>query len=253
VSGPSVFGLPHLSEDAVAAYADGVLSASATARAAKHCAECRECADAVRGQRETAMMLRASAPPSLPTGLVDRLAGLPALTALQPQHRGLPFAMDPDGFPVLIAHTSSHRRGRRGQSGPGSGASSGGPLDGPVHRIGQMQNSQPESPHPATLSDAATMHARPATRRATTPLGLIAFAAAFVAAGAFGGPAQALAGASGQGAPSPAANVVGPAAAAGSARRSTHAPLRPAVPAPPVTTELTSVATQDGIGAAVSP
>ena len=44
MTGPSVFGLPHLSEDAVAAFADGVLSSAATVRARRHCAECTECA-----------------------------------------------------------------------------------------------------------------------------------------------------------------------------------------------------------------
>ncbi len=81
MSGPRVFGLPHLSEDAVAAFADGVLSAAAASRAQRHCAECAECADAVRGQREAAMLLRAAQAPALPSGLLDRLAGLPMSAA----------------------------------------------------------------------------------------------------------------------------------------------------------------------------
>jgi len=99
----SMFGLPHLSEDAVAAYADGVLSPAAMVRAEKHCAECADCAQAVRGQREAVLMLRTAATPSLPSGLLDRLTNLPTSDDLPPS-RGLPTAMGADGIPVFVAH-----------------------------------------------------------------------------------------------------------------------------------------------------
>jgi len=107
---PRVFGLPHLSEDAVAAYADGVLSESATTRARKHCVECDECAQAVRVQRETAMMLRTASNPSMPAGLMDRLAGLPMSTPMPPPHSGLPTVLDSDGVPMFVAHNPPGRK-----------------------------------------------------------------------------------------------------------------------------------------------
>jgi anti-sigma factor RsiW len=99
MSRPGVFGLPHLSEDAVASFADGVLSPTASARARKHCAECAECAAAVREQREMAMMLRAAPAPALPSGLLARLTGLPMSTSLPPRR---PTGIGPDGQPVLL-------------------------------------------------------------------------------------------------------------------------------------------------------
>ena len=107
MSVPSVFGLPHLSEDAVAAFADGVLSPAAAARAARHCRDCRECAEAVRGQREAVFLLRSAMAPSLPSGLLDRLSGLAMSTDLPPPTSGLPTALDADGVPVFVAHGAS--------------------------------------------------------------------------------------------------------------------------------------------------
>src|SRR3979411_2698277 len=96
---PRVFGLPHLSEDAVAAFADGVLSPTAAIRAERHCAECAECAAAVRGQRQATMVLRAAAAPAWPSGLMDRLAGVPMSTPLPPPRGGLPMVVGEDGVP----------------------------------------------------------------------------------------------------------------------------------------------------------
>ena len=63
----------HLSDEAVAAAADGVLTRQARDRAARHLAECTECAQAVRVQREAAWALRTAPIPALPTELLDRL------------------------------------------------------------------------------------------------------------------------------------------------------------------------------------
>lgn len=70
----------HLSDEAVAACADGVLTGHARGRAMRHIAECTECATAVREQREAAFALRAAPAPCMPTGLLDRLRGLPEVT-----------------------------------------------------------------------------------------------------------------------------------------------------------------------------
>jgi hypothetical protein len=167
MTGPSVFGLPHLSEDAVAAFADGVLSASATTRARRHCAECAECADAVRGQRETAMLLRTAGAPALPAGLLARLAGLPMSAQLPPPLSGLPITLDSDGVPVFIAYQPGPARSdqpdRTGQSRRRPGA------DGTAPAVVE--------PEPA----------RPAHRRVLLPVSILASAAAVVAAGTIGG------------------------------------------------------------------
>jgi len=149
MSGPGVFGgLPHLSEDAVAASADGVLSPSAAIRAERHCAECVECAAAVRGQREAAMMLRSASAPRMPSGLLDRLSGVPMSTQLPPPMSGLPTVMSSDGTPMFVARKLVDR-------------SDDGPAGGGQHSFGSM-------------------------RRSVVPLGLLASAAAVVAAGTFG-------------------------------------------------------------------
>ncbi len=155
---PRVFGLPHLSEDAVAAYADGVLSESATARAGKHCAECAECAQAVRVQRETAMMLRTASNPTMPAGLMDRLAGLPMSTPMPPPHSGLPTVLNADGVPMFAAHNPP---GRKKDTD-----------DGDAHRGTQDMTRHPQH------------------RRVLVPVGLFASAAAMVAAGTIGGTAS---------------------------------------------------------------
>ena len=72
----------HLSDEAVAAFADGVLSGHARDRAARHLNECPECRGAVKEQREAAAVLRTAAAPALPTNLIDRLRTLPLTTPL---------------------------------------------------------------------------------------------------------------------------------------------------------------------------
>ncbi|MCW2540487.1 MAG: hypothetical protein JWN95_2212 [Frankiales bacterium] len=132
MSVPDVFGLPHLSEDAVAAFADGVLTPTATARAQRHCAECDECAAAVRVQREAMMMLRSAPTPSLPSGLMARLSAVPMSTQLPPPMSGLPTVLGSDGVPVFVTyrrpprHHLPHRSGGSRPDGP-----DGSPLAGP--------------------------------------------------------------------------------------------------------------------------
>jgi hypothetical protein len=89
----------HLSDEAIAAFADGVLVSHARTRAARHTAECPECAYAVAIQREAIWAMRAAPAPALPTGLLDRLRDVPAHTPIQ----GPPDAMAPDGSGVFAA------------------------------------------------------------------------------------------------------------------------------------------------------
>jgi anti-sigma factor RsiW len=88
-----ILSTQHLSDEAVAACADGVLGATATGRALRHLATCPECAQAVAAQREAVDALRTAPLPSLPTGLLDRLRAVPVTTSLsQPD-----VAIGPDG------------------------------------------------------------------------------------------------------------------------------------------------------------
>ncbi len=152
-----VFGLPHLSEDAVAAFADGVLAASAADRARRHCAECTECAEAVRAQREAALLLRTASNPCAPADLLSRLASVPMSAPLPPPSGGLPTVLGADGRPMFVAHDP--RAAGRMNALPQPG-----PLPG-----------QP---------DVLPQH--PGHRRVLLPIGILASAAAVVAAGAIG-------------------------------------------------------------------
>jgi hypothetical protein len=87
----------HLSDEAVAAFADGVLGGHARDRAARHVNACAECRDAVQIQREAAYALRSAGAPALPTGLLDRLRTVPLTTPLT----ALPTVVGPDGSTVL--------------------------------------------------------------------------------------------------------------------------------------------------------
>lgn len=113
----------HLSDEAVAAFADGVLSGHARERARRHCAVCPGCNYAVAVQREAVWALRAAPAPCLPTGLMDRLREVPATTPIS----RIPTAVDDDGNAMfatfaapaaaLVPQAHRDRPGtRRGQS-----------------------------------------------------------------------------------------------------------------------------------------
>lgn len=168
MAGASVFGLPHLSEDAVAAFADGVLSASAAARARRHCAECAECAAAVRAQRETALLLRAASSPCASADLLSRLASVP-MSAPLPPRSGPPAVLGADGMPMFRAYDPRT-------------ADSGGPVR--QHQLGPHQlGPQPDQRDGRNQSGSAASHSH---RRVLLPVSILASAAAVVAAGAIG-------------------------------------------------------------------
>ena len=89
----------HLSDEAIAAFADGVLTGSARDRASKHAVACPECAYAVAVQREAVWALRAAPAPPLPIGLLDRLRDVPATTPIS----NVPAAVGPDGSAFFAA------------------------------------------------------------------------------------------------------------------------------------------------------
>ena len=92
----------HLSDEAVAAFADGVLSGHARERARRHCAVCPGCNYAVAVQREAVWALRAAPAPSLPSGLLDRLREVPATTPIT----RVPTAVDDDGTAMFATMTA---------------------------------------------------------------------------------------------------------------------------------------------------
>jgi hypothetical protein len=96
------FPVQHLSDEAVAAFADGVLTGLPRGRASRHVAECAECRRAVEIQREAAWVLRAAPAPSLPSGLADRLRAVPQRTPVS-----VPVTFGPDGMPLFRAHAAS--------------------------------------------------------------------------------------------------------------------------------------------------
>ncbi|HEX8305432.1 MAG TPA: hypothetical protein VF612_11190 [Jatrophihabitans sp.] len=196
MSSPRVFGLPHLSEDAVAAFADGVLSAAAASRAQRHCAECAECADAVRGQREAAMMLRAAQAPALPSGLLDRLNGLPMSAPLPPPSRGgLPTVLGADGTAMFIAHDVRKARAAGHARQP--------------HEPAQPPDETQLEAQPPAQTQFRTQPPAPARRRVALPMTVLASAAAVVAAGTLGGQVSTLAASADRQVQSGAANAAG--------------------------------------------
>lgn len=95
-----------LSDEAVAAFADGVLHGRARERAAKHTAECPECAYAVAVQREAIWMLRAAPAPEFPVSLIERLRDVPETAELPASLESAPAALDREGSALFAAFGS---------------------------------------------------------------------------------------------------------------------------------------------------
>jgi Putative zinc-finger len=98
----------HLSEDALAAYVDGILSPSADERAAKHLRSCAECRAAVDAEREAKALLGAAPDPGLPVGLLAKLLDVPMTADLGGGDRVL--AIDGDRLGWSTGSTSSDTR-----------------------------------------------------------------------------------------------------------------------------------------------
>jgi anti-sigma factor RsiW len=92
----------HLSDEAVAAFADGALRGIARERAVRHTRACPECAHAVAVQREALWALRAAPAPALPSGLLDRLREVPSTTPIS----AVPEAVTKDGSALFASFGS---------------------------------------------------------------------------------------------------------------------------------------------------
>jgi anti-sigma factor RsiW len=97
------FALPHLSDEAVAAFADGVLSGGPRSRAQQHLSECADCASAIREQQQARLTLRSAAAPMVPGSLLARLRELPTSTPLGGQPATV---MSAEGYPEFAAFDS---------------------------------------------------------------------------------------------------------------------------------------------------
>ena len=67
----------HLALEAVVAYVDSELSATATVRADRHLAVCRRCSDEVAAQVRARSLLRGGAPMAAPPSLLGQLNEIP--------------------------------------------------------------------------------------------------------------------------------------------------------------------------------
>ena len=161
----------HLSDEAVAAFADGVLTGRARERAARHLNGCAECRQAVKMQREAAFALRQAAAPALPTGLLDKLRSVPQTTPITP----LPTAVAPDGstmlstFAPMAALVPPQRTEKRrvkpfltaaalvGAAGAlvagvaASDSAAAGSGSHPVQRVNHVQPDPPTGAHPGSV------------------------------------------------------------------------------------------------------
>ncbi|WP_309117113.1 zf-HC2 domain-containing protein [Saccharothrix sp.] len=96
------WGLPeqHLLPDAVVAFVDGELSASAHSRAAAHLARCPFCAAEAYSQQQARSAVRAAPTPSAPASLLARLGAIPQEVELPSAPDGL--AVTEDGQLVAV-------------------------------------------------------------------------------------------------------------------------------------------------------
>lgn len=94
----------HLSDEAIAAYADGVLAPGARDRAARHLASCTECSHDVRRQYEARDALRAAAAPAAPSALLERLRQLPMTAPLSGPPALRTVVIGDGGAPMFAAY-----------------------------------------------------------------------------------------------------------------------------------------------------
>lgn len=120
----------HLLPDAVVAFVDGELSATAHQRAAAHLSRCGFCALETYTQQQARMAVRAAAAPAAPAGLLDRLGAIPQEVDLPSAPDGL--ALDENGQFVTMQRTdrstafgSGPRLGESRPFGTGSGGGGG--------------------------------------------------------------------------------------------------------------------------------
>ncbi len=91
----------HLAVDAVVAFVDGELGASAHDRAAEHLTGCASCVAEVTAQRQARSAVRSAAEPAVPSSLLAMLRSIPQTAELARTPDGL--AVTGDGIIVSVA------------------------------------------------------------------------------------------------------------------------------------------------------
>lgn len=110
------WGQAHLTLDAIVAYVDDELGASAHARAQAHLEGCGECRAEVVSQRQARSALRAAECPSLPSSLLRNLRSIPVEAGLPPMPPGL--GVTADGQFVLLRDVPPATHGPACPDGP---------------------------------------------------------------------------------------------------------------------------------------
>lgn len=159
---------PHLSDEAVAAFADGALSRLATERARRHVSGCAECAEAVAVQREAVWALRAAPPPTPSRSLLDRLREVPSCTPI----RHVPTTFDDRGNAMFAtfaaaafvkpARQQSDDSPRGGWARPFAVGAAAAAVIGSVAAAAALTGNDPAPAHPAdtarTVGDVHQIH-----------------------------------------------------------------------------------------------
>lgn len=114
----------HLAPDAVVAFVDGELSASAHDRACAHVARCPFCAAEVGAQRQASKVVRETDTPTVSSGLLASLMAIPQEVELPDGPDGL--ALTPDG--QLVAVLKPEQAAQRGLLGGQRALGAGRPL-----------------------------------------------------------------------------------------------------------------------------
>lgn len=119
------WGLPeqHLALDAIVAFVDGELSASAHDRAVAHLAHCPACSGEATTQRQARAAVKEAETPSVSPALLQALQAIPGTAELPSAPEGL--ALSEDGQLVTVARSK-----RSAQLGGGSALGSSTPLGG---------------------------------------------------------------------------------------------------------------------------
>jgi anti-sigma factor RsiW len=106
----------HLMPDAVVAFVDGELSATACDRAAAHIAKCPYCAAEISAQRQARAAVQAADIPPPPAGLLASLRAIPEHVELPSSPDGL--AVTEDGQLVAVQRTDGGAGAPLGSSRP---------------------------------------------------------------------------------------------------------------------------------------
>ncbi|GAA2332410.1 hypothetical protein GCM10009854_04570 [Saccharopolyspora halophila] len=130
------WGLPeqHLALDAIVAFVDGELSASAHDRAVAHLAHCPACSGEATTQRQARAAVKEAEVPSVSPALLQALQAIPGTAELPSAPDGL--ALSEDGQLVTVA-----RSNRSKQFGGGSAVGRSTPLGGdrPLGGVGPFE------------------------------------------------------------------------------------------------------------------